>query len=121
MYDSWDTARLRKSLRIEAVYALPFVSPNFGIAIAARSPMITTTISNSIRVKPAVRLWKIMRNHAFCGIGGTTALREGNAGAVWRLLRKLLCQLLLYRHGPRLYRRSHALKCDVRRIMRERT
>src|SRR5687768_18492107 len=52
MYDSWATARLRRSLRIEAAYALPFVFANFGIAIAARIPMITTTINSSISVKP---------------------------------------------------------------------
>src|SRR5688500_4065937 len=33
-------------------YALPFVFANFGIAIAARMPMMTTTISSSISVKP---------------------------------------------------------------------
>src|ERR1044072_3217276 len=32
--------------------AFSFVFANFGIAIAARMPMITTTINSSIRVKP---------------------------------------------------------------------
>ena len=36
-----------------ATYAFSFVVANFGIAIAARIPMITTTMSSSIRVKPA--------------------------------------------------------------------
>src|SRR5438105_14723854 len=43
---------LRRSDFIAATYALSFVLANFGIAIAARMPMITTTIRSSIRVKP---------------------------------------------------------------------
>src|SRR5688572_8277219 len=44
-------------------YAFDFVFANFGIAIAARMPMMTTTISSSISVKPlrfmslSVREW----------------------------------------------------------------
>src|SRR5947199_7210294 len=34
------------------MYAFSFVLANFGIAIAARMPMITTTISSSMSVKP---------------------------------------------------------------------
>jgi hypothetical protein len=49
---SWALVRLRKSVIIADVYALPFVFENFGIAIAARTLITTTTISNSIRVKP---------------------------------------------------------------------
>src|ERR1043166_8738502 len=44
--------RLRRSDFIDARYAFSFVLANFGIAIAARMPMITTTISSSISVKP---------------------------------------------------------------------
>jgi hypothetical protein len=33
-------------------YALVFVLANFGIAIAAKMPMITTTISSSMSVNP---------------------------------------------------------------------
>src|ERR1035437_2169142 len=44
--------RLRRSDFIEATYAFSFVLANFGIAIAARMPMMTTTINSSIRVKP---------------------------------------------------------------------
>src|SRR5678815_579237 len=44
--------RLRRSEIIAVLYALLFVLANFGIAIAARMPMMTTTISSSIRVKP---------------------------------------------------------------------
>src|SRR6266513_4939968 len=43
---------LRRSDFIAATYALSLVFANFGIAIAARMPMITTTIRSSIRVKP---------------------------------------------------------------------
>ncbi len=35
-----------------ATYAFSFVLENFGMAMAAKSPMITTTMSSSIRVKP---------------------------------------------------------------------
>ena len=44
MYDEWSkkndssaVVRLRRSLRIPAKYALPFVAENFGIAIALRT------------------------------------------------------------------------------------
>src|SRR5258705_4721850 len=53
-------ARLRRSDFIEARYAFSFVFANFGIAIAARMPMITTTIRSSIRVKP-LRMLRCMR------------------------------------------------------------
>src|SRR6266699_2690855 len=51
-YASSAVIRLRKSDFIDARYAFSFVFANFGIAIAARIPMITTTIRSSIRVKP---------------------------------------------------------------------
>jgi hypothetical protein len=41
---------------MEAAYDLPFVRLNFGIAIDARIPMITTTISSSMSVKPVRRM-----------------------------------------------------------------
>src|SRR3954468_196133 len=44
--------RLRRSEIIAVLYALLLVFANFGIAIAAKMPMITTTMSNSMRVKP---------------------------------------------------------------------
>src|SRR2546429_8700484 len=44
--------RLRRSDFMEAMYAFPFVLANFGIAMAAKMPMITTTISSSMSVKP---------------------------------------------------------------------
>src|SRR5688572_23668406 len=37
---------------IAVMYALPLVLANFGIAIAARMPMMTTTIRSSMRVNP---------------------------------------------------------------------
>src|SRR5437764_4737611 len=43
---------LRRSDFIAATYALSLVFANFGIAIAARMPMMTTTIRSSISVKP---------------------------------------------------------------------
>src|SRR4051812_25212090 len=42
---------LRRSDFIAATYALSLVFANFGIAIAARMPMMTTTIRSSISVK----------------------------------------------------------------------
>src|SRR5688572_23960418 len=45
-------ARLRRSDFIAATYAFSFVFENFGIAIAARMPMMTTTMRSSISVKP---------------------------------------------------------------------
>src|SRR3954466_12451480 len=51
-YASSAVIRLRRSDFIEARYAFSFVLANFGIAIAAKIPMITTTIRSSISVKP---------------------------------------------------------------------
>src|SRR5690349_15514039 len=44
--------RFRRSDFIEAMYAFALVLANFGIAMAARIPMITTTIKSSMSVKP---------------------------------------------------------------------
>src|SRR6476469_10573048 len=51
-YASSDVARLRRSDFSDARYAFSFVLAHFGIAIAARMPMMTTTIRSSISVKP---------------------------------------------------------------------
>src|SRR5215472_3753996 len=51
-YASSAVTRLRRSDFIDAAYAFCFVFANFGIAIAARMPMITTTIRSSMSVKP---------------------------------------------------------------------
>src|SRR3954465_11498680 len=56
-YASSAVTRFRRSDFIAAVYALVFVLANFGIAIAARMPMITTTIRSSISVKPLRRFF----------------------------------------------------------------
>src|SRR6185437_377494 len=58
-YPSSAVARLRRSDFIAAVYARPFVVSNFGTAIAASTPMITTTMSSSINVKPERLKWRI--------------------------------------------------------------
>src|SRR5438876_424819 len=49
--------RFRRSDFIDARYAFSFVFANFGIAIAAKMPMITTTIRSSISVKPLRFIW----------------------------------------------------------------
>ncbi len=51
-YASSAVTRLRRSDFIEAMYAFALVLANFGIAIAAKMPMITTTIRSSMSVKP---------------------------------------------------------------------
>src|SRR5437867_3823749 len=51
-YASCAVIKFRRSDFIVARYAFSFVLANFGIAIAARMPMMTTTIRSSIRVKP---------------------------------------------------------------------
>ena len=51
-YCSSYVARLRRSDVIVATYVLSFVFANFGIAIAARMPMMTTTIRSSMSVNP---------------------------------------------------------------------
>src|SRR6185503_13870713 len=50
--DSCELTRLRRSDFMAVMYAFDFVFANFGIAIAAKMPMMTTTISSSMRVKP---------------------------------------------------------------------
>src|SRR5712671_4895855 len=51
-YASSAVIRLRRSDFIEARYAFSFVFANLGIAMAARMPIMTTTIKSSISVKP---------------------------------------------------------------------
>src|SRR5256885_1243969 len=57
-----------RSLVIEDRDVFSFVLANFGIAIAAKMPMITTTISSSIRVKPLRFMWTTSREGLECGI-----------------------------------------------------
>src|SRR5438445_8830776 len=47
-----EVCAFRRSDFMEAMYAFSFVLANFGIAIAAKMPMITTTMRSSISVKP---------------------------------------------------------------------
>src|SRR6478735_2883249 len=58
-YDSSAVTRLRRSDFMAVTYAFDFVLANFGIAIAARMPMITTTMRSSIRVKPLRARWLV--------------------------------------------------------------
>src|SRR5258708_17631492 len=51
-YASSAVTRFRRSDFIEAMYAFAFVLANFGIAMAAKMPIITTTMSSSMSVKP---------------------------------------------------------------------
>src|SRR5947209_7946981 len=50
-YASSAVTMFRRSDFIEEMYAFSFVLANFGIAMAARMPMITTTIKSSMSVK----------------------------------------------------------------------
>src|SRR3989442_7291554 len=56
-YASSAVTRFRRSDFIDARYAFSFVFANFGIAIAAKMPMMTTTIRSSINVKPLRFIW----------------------------------------------------------------
>src|SRR6185503_2777760 len=60
---------LRRSDFIAATYALSFVFANFGIAIAARIPMMTTTIRSSMSVKPFL-LFFMLRGPVLVNRGG---------------------------------------------------
>src|SRR2546427_1761195 len=64
-YASSAVTRFRRSDFIDARYAFSFVLANFGIAIAAKMPMITTTISCSISVKPLRFIWTTSQEETF--------------------------------------------------------
>src|SRR2546430_3216261 len=51
-YDGSAVFSVRGAQFSEAMYAFSLVFANFGIAMAARMPMITTTIRSSMSVKP---------------------------------------------------------------------
>src|SRR3954469_928028 len=100
---------LRRSDFIAATYALSLVFANFGIAIAARMPMMTTTIRSSIRVKPFLLL--IASPEAL--VRGANAvhsptLRRSNSGsghrktglerAIWRFY--LIVRFEVAKKGP---------------------
>src|SRR6266576_1852150 len=58
-YASSAVTRFRRSDFIEATYAFALVLANFGIAIAAKMPMITTTINSSMSLKPLRFIWTL--------------------------------------------------------------
>src|SRR5215217_8093723 len=75
-YDSSAVTRLRRSDFIAAMYAFDLVLANFGIAIAARIPMITTTIRSSMRVKPR----RVVRMGGPWSASGTRRMGEEPGG-----------------------------------------
>src|SRR5204862_4592267 len=76
-YASSAVTRFRRSDFIEAMYAFAFVLANFGIAIAAKMPMITTTMRSSISVKPL----RFMATPPCRGIRKSNAPHAGSTGA----------------------------------------
>ena len=64
-YASSAVTRLRRSDFMAVMYAFCFVLANFGIAIAAKMPMITTTIKSSMSVKPLRFSMCVLRG---CGV-----------------------------------------------------
>src|SRR5882762_7591528 len=56
-YASSAVTRFRRFEFIGGTYGFGLVLANFGIAMAARMPMITTTISSSMSVKPLRFIW----------------------------------------------------------------
>src|SRR5215471_2875203 len=75
-YASSAVTRLRRSVFIDAMYAFCFVLANFGIAIAARMPMMTTTINSSMRVKPLRFIAKLQYEKFFWARGFLFRLRQ---------------------------------------------
>src|SRR5438093_13733112 len=73
-YASWAVAALRASAATRALKPRERYAENCGIAIAARMPMMATTTSNSINVKPLDRLrpafCECMDSSSFWGGGG---------------------------------------------------
>src|SRR5205085_11834522 len=68
--------RLRRSDFMAVTYAFDFVLANFGIAIAAKMPMMTTTISSSISVKPfLVRSMCLSMRNEWTGSSGLRVIR----------------------------------------------
>src|SRR4051812_20832177 len=107
--DSSAVTRFRRSDFIAAMYAFDLVLANFGIAIAARMPMITTTMSSSMRVKPlrwsfmgsagreersdhAVRGQSNRRQPAVVATVGQGNARTGRSLSAPRSLRALECR-----------------------------
>src|SRR5438046_10376518 len=59
-YASWAVAALRASAATRALKPRERYAANCGIAMAARMPMIATTTSSSISVKPLARLRSLL-------------------------------------------------------------
>src|SRR5256712_8271585 len=59
-YASWAVGALRASAATRALKPRERYAENCGIAIAARMPMIATTTSSSISVKPLARLRSLL-------------------------------------------------------------
>src|ERR1051325_2622206 len=87
-YASSAVNRLRRSDFICARYALFFVFPNFGTAIAARMPMMTTTINSSIRVNPlrSVDMFRSSRRWGENGRGLHSLATDGPGRATYAIL-----------------------------------
>src|SRR5437660_11584071 len=77
--------RLRRSDFRAVTYAFDFVLANLGIAIAARMPMITTTINSSIRVKP-------LRLRCITLLGGVVVLTGADRATTFEFSRRRLSQ-----------------------------
>src|SRR4029077_10499409 len=81
--------RLRRSDFIAVTYAFDLVLANFGIAIAAKMPMITTTMRSSMSVKP-LRARSMVDMEVSVGNverGGTSARRleaGTTTGTMWQ-------------------------------------
>src|SRR6478609_5635372 len=109
-YDSSAVTRLRRSDFMAAMYAFDFVLANFGIAIAARIPMITTTIRSSMRVKPfrMFFMWNALRMVEMDGAASRAVGRGGvnpsSQPGVWQRADQTappyskLCLALTYDH-----------------------
>src|SRR6184192_3826425 len=88
-YASSAVTRFRRSDFIEARYAFSFVLANFGIAIAARMSMITTTISSSMSVNPlrfmSTPPCRDVSLHPYqCRGGDATRQRPSHGRDAWR-------------------------------------
>src|SRR5712692_10334619 len=80
------------------MYAFSFVLANLGIAMAAKMPMITTTISSSIRVKPLRFIcFLLVKTVRVCGwdVVRLRPLRGKHRASRGRLWRKLLHDRIL--------------------------
>src|SRR6266446_10521513 len=89
-YASWAVAQSRASAATRALKPRDRYAENCGIAIAARMPMIATTTSNSINVKPLDRL-----RPAFC-----ECMNPPLSGARWAAPVSPLCARAVPAESP---------------------